>query len=98
MSQKIKSSTQALREFLTGAIKPDMEKSEIDAYQNIIKELDNIESEDDARDKELVECKEVIINQVKRSGSGDKPKETESEQEKEPRSLEEIANDKFGGK
>jgi len=97
MSEKIKTSTQNLREFITSQIKSDMEKSEIDKYQEILKELDTINSEDDARDKELVECKEVIIKQVKTSGSKDEPKEQESE--KEPRSLEEIAQSiENGGK
>ena len=96
MSQKIKDSTKAVKEFISGLLKPDMSKEEIDSYNKIISRLDSIDEEDTARDSELIECKEVIINQVKNQGSNEKPHG--NDEPRKPRSLEEIATEEIGGK
>ena len=95
ISQKIKESTQKVKEFITSLISADMSKETIDKHQAMLTELDSIVAEDDAKDKELIECKEVIIKQVKTQGSRDDSHDNEP---KEPRSLEEIAREVVGGK
>lgn len=86
---KIKDYSKTIKDFITGLITPEMEKSKIDEYNNILNVVDSINSEDESRDNELVECKEVIIQQLKSQGSSDEPKE--EKEEVQPRSLEEIA-------
>ena len=87
---KIRDYSKTIKDFITGLITPEMEKSKIDEYNNILNVVESINSEDESRDNELVECKEVIIQQLKSQGSSDEPKE-EQVQEVQARSLEEIA-------
>lgn len=91
MSQRIKDLSKDIKDFLTSSINADMPKEQIDKYNEIIGLCDSIDEENSAQEKELHDCKEVIIKQVRSQGSSDKPKEEESE--KQPRTLEQIAQD-----
>lgn len=98
MGQKIKDLTKSLMEQIASIITSDMDKSQIDEYQHMISQLEEINAEDDLRNQELIECKEVIIKQVKQQGSSKEPSSTDKKDETEiATSWEDIANEVVNG-
>ncbi len=90
----IKEKTGSIREFIKGLINPDMSKEQIDQYEGMVKQLDEIDQEDESKDKEIRDCKDKIVSLIKTEGSSNPPEDGE----KKPRSLEEIAKATLGGK
>ena len=90
----IKQKTGDVRNFIKGLINPDMSKEQIDQYEQAVKQLDEIDQEDEAKDKEIRECKDKIVSLIKTEGSSNPPEDGD----KKPRSLEEIAKATIGGK
>lgn len=90
----IKQKTGDIRNFIKGLINPDMSKEQIDQYEQAVKQLDEIDQEDEAKDKEIRECKDKIVSLIKTEGSSNPPEDGD----KKPRSLEEIAKATLGGK
>lgn len=90
----IKEKTGSIREFIKGLINPDMSKEQIDQYEGMVKQLDEIDREDESKDKEIRDCKDKIVSLIKTEGSSNPPEDGE----KKPRSLEEIAKATLGGK
>lgn len=89
----IKEKTTAVKDFLKGLITKEMSTEEIDKYQNAISQLDEVEKEEESYTKEISECKDKIVSMVKSQGNANPPQD-----EKKPRTLEEITNDLYGGK
>lgn len=90
----IKEKTGNVRDFIKGLINSDMSKEQIDKHEQAVKMLDEIDQEDEAKDKEIRECKDKIVSLIKTEGSSNPPEDGE----KKPRSLEEIAKATLGGK
>lgn len=90
----IKEKTGSIREFIKGLINSDMSKEQIDQCEGMVKQLDEIDQEDESKDKEIRECKDKIVSLIKTEGSNNPPEDGE----KKPRSLEEIAKATLGGK
>lgn len=86
--------TQKVREYLKSLMKNDMSKEEIETIDAHIKELDKIDEDFENKDKELKECKDIIINQIRNSGNTNQEIK-EEETPKEPRTFEEIAQAKI---
>ncbi len=60
----------------------------------MIRELDEVEKEEDSYKQEISSCKDQIVSLVKSQGSATPPQD----EPRQPRSLEEIANAITGGK
>lgn len=90
----IKEKTGSIREFIKGLINSDMSKEQIDKHEQAVKMLDEIDQEDESKDKEIRDCKDKIVSLIKTEGSSNPPEDSE----KKPRSLEEIAKATLGGK
>ena len=93
----IKEKTKVVKEFLKSHITKDMKTEDIEKYQQMIQHLDDIDGEEDTYTKEISDCKDKIVSLIKNEGSANPPQD---EQEKQPRSLKEIAESisKDGGK
>lgn len=89
----IKERTSNIREFIKGLITKEMSTEEISKCESMISELDEMDKEEDSYQSEISSCKDKIVSLVKSQGNDTPPQE-----EKKPRTLEEISNDLFGGK
>ena len=90
----IKEKTGSIREFIKGLINSDMSKEQIDNHERFVKMLDEIDQEDESKDKEIRDCKDKIVSLIKAEGSSNPPEDGD----KKPRTLEEIAQATLGGK
>ena len=90
----IKEKTSSIREYLKSLINNEMSADQLDKHQSVLAELDEIDKEDTANLQEITSCKDKIVSLVKSQGTATPPKDTV---EKEPRSLEEIAQAIMGG-
>ncbi|MBO7716802.1 MAG: hypothetical protein J6S85_24760 [Methanobrevibacter sp.] len=89
----IQEKMEAIKSYLQGMIKPEMEVNTITSINDQIKMCDEVIEDSKKTQDELVQAKEVIIKVVKNSGSSDTPKDDSNPVSKTPRSLEEIAKE-----
>ena len=95
---KINDNVSAIKDFIRGLINKDMDADTIKSYNDILGKADEIIGEYDGLEKELVSTKDIVVHLVKTQGNDNPPKDpTKPDQEKQPRSLEEIARDKING-
>lgn len=95
---KINDNVSAIKDFIKGLINKDMDADTIRSYNDILGKADEIIGEYDGLEKELVSTKDIVVNLVKTQGNANPPKDPITpDQEKQPRSLEEIAKDKING-
>lgn len=94
---KIATNINLVKDFLKGKINNEMSSEELDSYNKMLGACDEVLNADTSRDNEVSSLKDVIIRSVQTTGDSKPPKE--EQEEKKPRTLEEIANDvKSGGK
>lgn len=84
----IKENLDSLRARAKAQIKPESTKEEIDAYNEIIKEIDEIEKEHNEVLSVNAKYKDTIVNMVLKEGNGETPKD--EEEGKSPQSMEEF--------
>ena len=84
----IKSKTEEVRAFIKGLINKDMSSEDIEKHQKMLDNLDAIDKDEESYTKEINSCKDKIVSLIKSEGSANPPQEEEN---KKPRSLEEIA-------
>lgn len=86
--------TDKVRNFLKGKINDQMSAEELQDYQSMLEELDNIDNESKATHEELAKCKDQIVTLVRTQGTATPPAD---DPEPKPRSLQEIANSVING-
>ena len=93
----MKEKTKALREYLQSLTTKEMNAEQLEKHNNMISSLDEIDKDEDAYVKEIADCKDIIVSKIKSQGTSTPPKD---EQDKKPRTLEEIARETLnaGGK
>lgn len=84
----IKENLDSLRARAKAQIKPESTKEEIDAYNEIIKEIDDIEKEHNEVLSVNAKYKDTIVNMVLKEGNNETPKD--EEEGKAPQSMEEF--------
>lgn len=84
----IKENLDSLRARAKAQIKPESTKEEIDAYNEIIKEIDDIEKEHNEVLSVNAKYKDTIVNMVLKEGNSETPKD--EEEGKSPQSMEEF--------
>lgn len=84
----IKEKLDSLRARAKAQIKPESTKEEIDAYNEIIKEIDDIEKEHNEVLSVNAKYKDTIVNMVLKEGNSETPKD--EEEGKAPQSMEEF--------
>lgn len=91
----MKEKTSALRAYLQELTTKEMSAEQLEKHNQMLALFDEIDKEDEANVKEIQDCKNIIVSNIKSQGSAAAPQE-----EKKPRSLEEIAKDMLnnGGK
>ena len=89
---KIKEITSDIRAYLQEITTKDMTAEQLEKHNRMISRLDEADKEEDAYAKEISDCKDIIVGKIKSQGSAVPPQE-----EKKPRSLEEIAQDILNG-
>ena len=87
----IKEKLDSLRARAKAQIKPESTKEEIDAYNEIIKEIDDIEKEHNEVLSVNAKYKDTIVNMVLKEGNSETPKD--EEEGKAPQSMEEFLAD-----
>lgn len=87
----IKENLDSLRARAKAQIKPESTKEEIEAYNEIIKEIDDIEKEHNDVLSVNAKYKDTIVNMVLKEGNGETPKD--EEEGKAPQSMEEFLAD-----
>ena len=95
--RKINDNVSAIKDFIKGLINKDMDADTIKSYNDILGKADEIIGEYDGLEKELVSTKDIVVHLVKTQGNDNPPKDPTIQEEKQPRSLEEIARDKING-
>lgn len=90
----MKESTNKIREYLNGLITKEMSAEQLEKHQEMLGELDKIDTAEDTYNKEIDDCKDQIVKLVKSQGTANPPQDGP----KQPRSLEEIATAIIGGK
>lgn len=78
----------SLRARAKAHIKPESTQEEIDGYNEIIKEIDDIEKEHNDVLSVNAKYKDTIVNMVLKSGNSETPKD--EEEGKSPQSMEEF--------
>lgn len=97
--EKIATNINLVKDFIKGKINNEMSSEELDSFNKVLGACDEILTADTSRDNEVNSLKDVIVKSVKNSGDSKPPKDELDNNEKKPRTLEEIANDiKSGGK
>ena len=84
----IKEKLDSLRARAKARIKPESTKEEIDAYNEIIKEIDEIEKEHNDVLSVNAKYKDTIVNMVLKEGNSETPHD--EEEGKSPQSMEEV--------
>ena len=84
----IKEKLDSLRARAKARIKPESTKEEIDAYNEIIKEIDEIEKEHNDVLSVNAKYKDTIVNMVLKEGNSEPPKD--EDEGKSPQSMEEF--------
>lgn len=87
----IKEKLDSLRARAKAQIKPESTKEEIEAYNEIIKEIDDIEKEHNDVLSVNAKYKDTIVNMVLKEGNSETPKD--EEEGKAPQSMEEFLAD-----
>ena len=87
----IKEKLDSLRARAKAQIKPESTKEEIDAYNEIIKEIDDIEKEHNEVLSVNAKYKDALVNMVLKEGNSETPKD--EEEGKAPQSMEEFLAD-----
>lgn len=90
-----KDSTGKLRDFIKGLMTNEMETSELQKCQEMLGELDSIDSNEEQYKQDLTDCKDQIVKLVKSQGTSNTPKDEIGEPQ--PRSLEDIAKSVING-
>ena len=87
-------SIENVKNFLKGLITSETSTDDVQKYQGLISEIEEVEQEQKSTSDELAKCKDTIVSLVNHQGSAKPPKDDVNTQ---PRSLEEIAQSVING-